>query len=124
MSTDPAIVNTDRPSREGPKTVSFDFLKGNQFRNVHADGIWGGMTPQGQLSMSFFSERIAIPTKVTYRIEEDGKLGEEILEERVARAPVVRELEVCVFMNLGVAKAFQKFLNEQIEQIEKTVKKP
>lgn len=101
-----------------PSTLSFDMVKGNLFRGVHADGVWGGATPQGLLSFTFYSERFPIPQQVTHSIKPDGTLGLELPEARLGREAVVREAEVCVYMNVTVAKAFRDFLNQHVATLE------
>src|SRR5262245_47766081 len=91
-------------------TLRFDYLKSAYFRVVHADGVLGGATPKGALMLSFWSERVPIPQQVTHRIEpaEKGrgvKLGPELVDQRVVRDAIVREVEVGVYMELDAAEA-------------------
>jgi hypothetical protein len=97
-----------------PGTVAFDYIKSYQFRVVHADGVWGGVTNQGNVQIVFFSERQAIPRRIVHRVEEDRTLGPEIEEERVTRGGFVREVEVDVVMNISTAIALRDWLNEKI----------
>jgi hypothetical protein len=97
-----------------PGTVAFDYIKSYQFRVVHADGVWGGVTNQGNVQIAFFSERQAIPRRIVHRVEEDSTLGPEIEEERVTRGGFVREVEVDVVMNLGTAVALRDWLSEKL----------
>jgi hypothetical protein len=102
-----------------PSEVKFDYLKGNFFRVVHADGVFGGPTPNQQIAVTFFSERLAIPQQTAQAVKPDGTLGDEIVEKRVSRDAVVRELEVCVMVGLPVAIKLQEWLGKHIEQIRK-----
>lgn len=99
--------------------VSFDLIKGALFRGVHADGVWGGVTPQGLLSFTFFSERFPIPQQLTHCLNPDGTLGQEITEARVTRSAIVRDAEVCVYMTLPVAMAFRALLDQTIKNMGK-----
>ena len=105
----------DKPTEK--KSVSFDHVKGPLFRGIHVDGAWGGPTPHGQLAFTFFSERFPIPQQITYELAESGSLGKEI--ERVSRSSIVRDAEVCVYMNLGTAKALRSLLDMHIKELEK-----
>ena len=108
--------NLTRPA--SPATVSFDFIKGNFFRGIHVDGLWGGFTPHGLMALTFYSERFPIPNQTTHYIGPDYKLGEEIQSARVTRSAIVREAEVCVYMDMKVATSFRNFLNERISEHE------
>ncbi len=104
---------------DSPTRAKFDFIKSPAFRVIHADGMFGGPTPRGDLFISFYSERFPIPTSALYEVTSAGELGEEIRSEREGRKGVVREVEVGVKCDLEVAKAFAKWLQQKIEEIEK-----
>jgi hypothetical protein len=113
-STLSTTSNTDVPSN-----VKFRYIKSNYFRVVHADGVFGGFTPQGNIFFSVFSERAPLPD-VTFQAVEDGRLGKELIEHRQGGTDgVVRELEVGLTMNLTVAKSLADWLKERIEIAEK-----
>jgi hypothetical protein len=97
--------NVDQPSGvNNPSRFPVDYIKSNFFRVIHADGVWGGPTLQGNIQACFFSERAPIPRRVVYRVSEDATVGDEIIEERVSRDSMVREVEVEVVLSLQTAK--------------------
>jgi len=104
-------------------SVKFDYLKSNTFRVLHADGIYGGITPQGLLQIAFFSERFPIPTQMVYEVTPAGKLGKEIPELRVGRDALVRELDVSVLLNGEIAKALHNWLGDHLKKLEEFHKK-
>jgi len=98
------------------KTIDFDYIKSNQFRVVHADGIHGGVSPNGCfIQMAFFSERAPIPKRETFKLGAD-KLGDKVGTEQ--RDAVVREVEVEILMNISTAKSICKWMDEKIQQLE------
>jgi hypothetical protein len=97
--------------------LTFDFIKANQFRVIHADGAIGAPTPQGQFTLSFFSERFAIPQQITHEISATGELGPELLEMRTARKAVIREVEVAINMNIDALTNLHRFLGDQLENL-------
>jgi hypothetical protein len=101
-------------------SISYRYIKSNYFRVIHADGIWGGLTPALKVQMAFFSERSAIPEVLTMAVEDD-KIGKEI--DRVSKGGIVREVETSVVMDLDVARSFVNWLNEKITQAEGIKKK-
>jgi hypothetical protein len=101
--------------------ISFDYLKSQFFRVVHADGAIGGITPSGCIHFSFYSERPAIPQRQTFALNRDGSLGQSIAEKTVVRNAVVRELDVDVVMNIDVARSLAVWLSQQVKLYEEKV---
>ena len=99
------------------KDVEFHYIKSNTFRVVHADGVWGGPTPRGYITMAFYSERAPIPKRLVHEITSEGTLGRET--SRDARAGIVREVDVEVMMDLDLAKGLLRWLEEKVTVLEK-----
>ena len=104
--------------------LRFHYIKANQFRVIHVDGAYGGVTPRGLIHMSFYSERYPIPQVTAHYITAEGQLGDEIPEERVSRDGPIREIEVGVVIDVTTARALVEWLNEKIKLIETTQKAP
>ena len=101
--------------REPPSTAKFEYVKGSLFRVVHADGAFGGLTPSGNIHMSIYSERFAIPRFVVQRVA-DGKVGEETSRE--GKDWVIRELEVDIVMDVVTAKGLLIWLQQKMALLE------
>jgi len=101
------------------REINFDYIKSNQFRVIHVDGVHGGVSPKGLIQMAFFSERAPIPKRETYSLQQ-GKLGTRINIE--AREAFIREVEVETLIDLQIAKVIVRWLGEKIAQAEKLVK--
>jgi hypothetical protein len=106
---------------QNPEKVRFHFIKSASFRVIHADGAWGGLTPQGNIHMALYNERNPIPQLIAHKINPSGSLGKEIKEERIARNGLVREVEVDVIMNLPTARALDTWLQEKIKSAEEVI---
>lgn len=103
---------------EATDRLKFHYIKSNMFRVIHADGIWGGLTPQLDIQMAVFSERLPIPLQVVQEIGEDGTLGRECVEERVSRDGVVREVEANLVFSVEVARKVVQWLEHKIRTAE------
>ena len=102
-----------------PHSIDFHYIKSNSFRVVHADGVWGGPTPRGYVSMSFYSERTPIPRRITHAVTQEGnlgKLGDEV--GRDTREGLVREVEVEVMLDLELARSLAQWLDDKIEALQ------
>ena len=99
-----------------PREVTIDYLKGNFFQVVYADGVWGGLAPRsGNIQMNFWSERSAIPQRLVHRVTGDQKFGPEIEEKRVLRSDLVREVGVGVVMSVDTAVSLRDWLTQRID---------
>lgn len=105
-------------AKELPKNFDFHFIKSNSFRVVHCDGVWGGTTPRGYITMSVYSERSPLPRKVTHHVTEEGIIGDEIIERRECREGIVREVDVEMILDLDMAKSLVRWLGGHIEFLE------
>ena len=102
------------------KKVKFDQIKSPAFRTVHADGVWGGITPRGYINMGFYSERSPFPRQVTHSLDEEGhRIIGEVKEERVGRDALLRELECNVIIDLAFAQSLIAWLQDKIDSLEK-----
>ena len=93
--------------------VTFDFVRSPFFRVVHSNGVWGGITPRQELSMTFYSERQALPQYVTHRVTSEG-LGPEINREGTSN--IQREWEVEVLMSMEEAVSLHRWLGAKIDE--------
>ena len=106
------------------KRITFHYLKSAGYRDSHCDGVFGGMTPGGgYLWIGFFSERAPVPKEAVHEaipvsgIEGGMAAGRLITEESDAKEGVIRTLEAGVFMDLGLAENFKKWLEDHIAQM-------
>lgn len=97
--------------------VEFHYIKSNHFRVVHCDGVWGGGTPRGYISMSVFSERRPIPQKLIHEVTPQGNLGAQIGE--VTKDGIVRDVEVELLLDLPMARNIVDWLQQHISVVEK-----
>lgn len=115
--------NDTRPSGKGggapPESITFHYLKTQNFRTIHADGVIGNITPAGYIHMAVYTERPAIPQEMIQKVNPDGTLGEVIPEKTIVRDGIVREMDVDVLMSVAAAKSIKSWLEDKIKDIEK-----
>lgn len=102
-------------------TVAFDYIKSPDFRTVWADGAIGGITPSGLIHFAIYAERPAIPRRQVFELTDEGlagqKLGAEIIEKRITRDAIVREIPVDVMISVSVAESLAQWLIQQVEAV-------
>ncbi len=115
----PAKNPTEQPAEQRLKV---DYIKSNFFRVIHADGLFGGLTPRGNIQMEIWSERQPIPRQSSYRVivEGDGSpvLGDEVMDERQSREAFIREVEVGIVIDLELAKSMIDWLKTRVAALE------
>ena len=103
-------------AEESSEELEFHYIKSNNFRVVHGDGVWGGATPRGYVAMSFYSERFPIPQKLVHDLGSNRAVGQEI--GRDSKEGIIREVEVEVILDLDMAKSVVTWLQGHIDFLE------
>jgi hypothetical protein len=105
--------------------VQFHFEKSNSFRVIYADGAIGGVAPKNDmLRLAFYNDRSPIPKSIVHALvalDENHKsmtMGKEIVEKRVSKTGIFREVEVEVVMTLQTARDLRVWLNAKITEME------
>lgn len=106
------------PSKD-QEEVKFRYVKSNFFRVIHADGAWGGLSPRGDIHISFYNERVGIPDSSSFMIA-DGEIVKP--EEFKHSSRLVREVEADVVVDLTTAKSLRAWLTHKIEALESLIK--
>ncbi len=107
-----------------PKTkeISVHYIKSNTFRVIYAEGAQGGLSPNGKIQMALYNERQPIPQQTQHAIEQVGKhavkVGKEIVEKRIGRTGLVREVEAEILMDAVAAKRIGEWLLEHAAAFE------
>lgn len=112
-------MSTEGAPRSQPLRAEAEFVRSNFYRVVHADGAFGGVTPNGQIRMAIYSEAQRFPHTQTYDFT--SRPPREIgRNPEVGSGPALftRELEVDIAMNLPVARAMHQWLGDKIHQVE------
>lgn len=107
---------SDKSTNGAPKEVAFDYIKTPDYREIHVDGAWGGLTPRGYIQMAFYNERLPIPQQTTFELK-DNQIGGEVKEKRRTRQAIIRNVEVDLIMDLNTAESIRDWLNQHIEKL-------
>lgn len=100
--------------------VLIHYSKAPGFRTIHADGVFGGSSPNGtNLNIGFFSERASFPDMVAHEVEEGGRVNTGREVQRINSRPgVMREIDVNVVMSVEAAKVLRAWLDHHIQGAE------
>ena len=89
--------NSKEIKKNAISEVVINYIKTNDYKTFHTDGVFGGLTPNGTICGNFFMQRNAIPTSVLYSLK-DGAINTEISRE--SKVGAVREIQTGVVMNV------------------------
>lgn len=106
-------MNKPRKGSPVKDLIDLHYEKSRFFRVIHVDGVWGGVSPGGGISMALFSQYPPLPEVVQHTIE-SGRVGQEV--SRTVKSGLVRELEVEALIALDTAIALRDWLSDKIEK--------
>ena len=100
--------------------VALDYIKANDFKTIWVDGGIGSLTPRGVIHCALYSERPAIPRRQVFTLEPTGEskatLGSEVIEKRVSRGSIVREMQCDIFLDIEAAENLAVWLLEKVQE--------
>ena len=112
------MSTSQSPGEPAPIEFKTQFVKSNFYRVVHADGAFGGITPNGHIRMAIYSEARKFPDTVTYTVNPEGRLSESSRSPDVPRGETTRDLEVDIVMTADVARSVRDWLDGKIKDLE------
>ena len=107
----------DSSANDVKDTITFRHKESKFHRVIYVDGVFGGITPTGQVHMVLYNERHPIPDSITYFIapDSDTLLGSE--SQREQRKEIHREMEISIVMNPPAVEALHQWLGQIIEPL-------
>lgn len=106
---------------EGTFQLPVHFVKSNYFRVIHTVGAWFGGDGHGNIHMSFYNERTAIPKSLVLTIDQSGSPVAE--SNRESKQGFVREMEVDIVITYQDALALHSALGENLKSIQEMHRK-
>jgi hypothetical protein len=95
------------------KTIDIYYKKTNNYRTYHVDGVFGGVTPRGKFYIELYIDRSPTPQTIRHKIDEDGKIGDEV--NREGKEGIIREIEAGLIMDYDVARSIRDWLDAKIK---------
>ena len=97
--------------------IVFEYARDPLFRAAHADGFIGGLTPNGQVHIAFFSERPTLPKRHVFRVNADGSLGAEVPSEKARNEAITRDMQVDVLLSVQAAEGLKNWLDQYLKAL-------
>ena len=105
------------------RKIAVHYCKSPQYRTIHVDGMYGGISPQGKtLFLGFYSERSSLPETTYVPIVKTGDDAEMIGfgadHDRVNSRPgIMREMEANIVIDIETAEQIVAWLAVRIRQV-------
>jgi hypothetical protein len=103
---------SDTPSPPNEKELTFLFRKDPNYRTYASNGVWGGITPRGNVKLDFFLETAELPEKIFAVFSEDQM--REVRREPSA-ATLIRELQFGVVLDVDHAESIAEFILKTVK---------
>jgi hypothetical protein len=100
---------------EAPKKITFRFQQDEDYRLIPVNGVWGGVTPRGDIKVDFFHESTSQPEVVTQEVTPDGVLGKEV--ERIPSKSIDRTVLVGMVLSLEHAESISRWLQDKAREV-------
>ena len=94
------------------------------YKQVHVDGAFGGLTTRGLINLSFYAERLPIPKSSDFEISEQGTVGTLLTNSEDSKNGIIREYDFGVYMDINAAKSLIEFLSQKVSDLENALKLP
>lgn len=93
------------------KEMKISFTKSRDYKLIPATGIWGGVSPNGEIIANFLVEELSLPDELTITIENSKSKMDEFTSNKI-----VRELQFGVVLRPDIAYACGDWLINKAKQ--------
>lgn len=97
--------------------LTFKYIFAKDYNPIFVNGAWGGITPGGEIAISFYLERAGLPITETHELDKSGILG-KVINRTPEEQIVVRYIENGIILTIDGAKTLYAWLGEKIKEAE------
>ena len=101
-----------------PLKIRYEYAQNPEVRLQYVHGVWGGVTPQGEVEICFYTESDKMPDYAEQIVSEDGSLGHEMVPDNTVKT-VERRVHSRVLLNYYTARAVLGWLEDKVEMLER-----
>lgn len=98
-------------------TITFDYKLSPDFAVYAVSGAFGGLNTHGEIVMTLYNERAAIPIRQTYNVGKDGSIDKRPVNVEKEKS-LIRHVMFGVSMNPEVARSVGQWLIEKADAYE------
>ena len=105
-------------NKKSENIIHMTYSKAKDFRWIFANGVFGGVSPYGEIQMNFFVERQKIPDEEEYVIDKEQLR----LRDTDRRIEYEREVQVGISVQPNIAKSIANWILKNLKEIEEKTK--
>lgn len=98
--------------------IRYEYEQNPETRLHYTHGVWGGINPQGEIELNFYTESDKLPPYSERVIAPDGSFGHEMAPHEDNLKIVVRRIHSKLLLNYHTAQAVLEWLQDKIETLE------
>ncbi len=104
--------------RKTPDTTTFEYKISPNFAVYAVCGAFGGLNSHGEVVMTLYNEKPAIPERQSYRINDDGSIDKQPISVE-KKDVIIRHVMFGVSMNPRVARSVGEWLIQKADVYDK-----
>ena len=100
--------------------IRFKYIFEDDYNPKYVNGAFGGVSPQGEIIVNFYLERIPLPYEDHHELYSDGHISQ--IKSRKPddfEGTMIRYIQSGIVVSLEQAKSIQAWLGSKIEEAEK-----
>lgn len=101
-----------------PAKIRYEYQEDKNISMQYAHGVWGGINPQGEIEINFYTEQDKIPESSERYLKPDGTFGPELTLAEDDSRTVIRKIHSKVLISHHTAKALLNWLAQKINTLE------
>lgn len=121
MDSEISQSSTEKDTTKG--LLHTHYIKAPNYSESHCNGVFGGVTPNGEIHIAFFSERVPFPKVVIDELEMDKSTNHAKLTgepKSLGKEGRIRHINSSVYLDLDTAESILKWLQKKVEEGRKT----
>ena len=103
---------------KSPLRIRYEYEENPEARLHYAHGVWGGINPQGEVELNFYTESDKLPPFSERIIAPDGSFGPETAPFDDNLKTVTRRIHTKLILNYYTARAVAEWLQDKVDILE------
>jgi hypothetical protein len=104
-----------------PKEFKFKYHFPEDYKPIYTNGVWGGVTPRGEIEIHFLYDRRPLPLHSTHGVTKDGGLSGTPKKVEIGDS-MLRFVQAGVVMDLAAAQSLYTWLGEKLKGLEEAAR--
>ncbi|MDL2266926.1 hypothetical protein LJC46_02940 [Desulfovibrio sp. OttesenSCG-928-G15] len=98
--------------------IRYEYEQAAEASLRYAHGVWGGITPHGEVELCFYTESDKLPEYSERLVAPDGSLGHEIYPGDENLKLVTRRVHSRLLLSYHTARAVLDWLQDKVDTLE------